>query len=279
MKSTDNLEELKDIARRMRIDILTMLNAAGSGHSGGSLSCIDMLVALYFSAMKHSPKDANGDERDKFVLSKGHGAPALYAVLAEAGYFDQSELLKLRKMKSSLSGHPFSRSTPGVEVTTGSLGQGLSQANGIALANRLNGLDRYVFCLLGDGEIQEGQVWEAAMTAAHYKLDKVIAFIDNNQLQIDGRVEDVMGVEPIGDKWRSFGWEVDEIDGHDMKAILGAIDKAKKAVGKPTLIRARTVKGKGVSFMEGKAGWHGAVPSDEELATAIKELSPEESAA
>lgn len=263
----------------MRIDILTMLNAAGSGHSGGSLSCIDILVALYFSAMKHSPSAAKGDVRDKFVLSKGHGAPALYAVLAEAGYFDKSELAKLRKLKSSLSGHPFSRSTPGVEVTTGSLGQGLSQANGIALANRLNGLDTNIFCLLGDGETQEGQVWEAAMTASHYKLDKVIAILDNNQLQIDGKVEDVMGIEPIGEKWRSFGWEVDEIDGHDMKAILSAIDKAKKNVGKPTLIRARTVKGKGVSFMEGNAGWHGTVPNDEQLAEAIKEISAEGGAA
>jgi len=273
--STDNLNELGEIARRMRIDILKMLHAAGSGHTGGSLSCIDILVALYFSVMKHSPKDAKGDKRDKFVLSKGHGAPALYAVLAESGYFDKSELLKLRKMKSSLSGHPFSRSTPGVEVTTGSLGQGLSQANGIALADRLNGFDTNVFCVMGDGEIQEGQVWEAAMTAAHYKLDKVIAFIDNNQLQIDGKVEDVMGVEPISDKWRSFGWEVDEIDGHDIGAILGAIDKARKSVGKPTLIRARTVKGKGVSFVEGKAGWHGKTPNDEELEMALKELSAE----
>jgi transketolase len=268
----ENIEELKEIARRMRIDIIKMINLAGSGHPGGSLSAIDMIVALYFSKMNHSPDNKPGDLRDRFVLSKGHAAPALYAVLAECGYFDKSELQKLRKLDSILSGHAYA-ATPGVEVTTGSLGQGLSQANGLALANRLNNQDSYVYCILGCGEIQEGQVWEAAMSAAHYKLGSVITFLDFNRLQIDGFLEDIMSVKPVGDKWRAFGWHLQEINGHDFRQILDAIDNAKKESRRPSLILAKTVKGKGVSFMENQVKWHGVAPNDEETQKAIAELS------
>lgn len=271
-KKTADIEELKDCARRMRIDIVKMIHAAGSGHPGGSLSAIDIMVTLYLSSMNHSPDHKPEERRDRFVLSKGHAVPALYSVLAECGYFDKSELKNLRKPGSILSGHAYS-ATPGVEVTTGSLGQGLSQANGLALANRLNGDDSIVYCMLGDGEIQEGQIWEAAMTAAHYKLGSVIAFLDRNKLQIDGFVEDIMAVEPVADKWRAFGWYVQEIDGHDFKQIIASIDTAKKERTAPSLIVANTVKGKGVSFMENQAKWHGTAPSDEELQKALEELA------
>ncbi len=273
MKFTDNIEELKEISRRMRIDILKMLHESGSGHSGSSLSCIDILVAIYFSKMDHSPDRKREDLRDKFVLSKGHGAPALYAVLAECGYFGKENLLTLRKLKSKLSGHPYSCSTPGVEVTTGSLGQGLSQSNGLAMAGRLNGEDANVYCLLGDGEVQEGQVWEAAMSAAHCKLDSVIAIVDHNQLQIDGAVENIKNIEPLSDKWAAFGWYVQDIDGHDFRQILDAIDAAKAEKERPSLINAHTIKGKGVSFMEGVVKWHGTAPGAEELEKALEELS------
>lgn len=274
MKRIEDCEELAIIANELRIDILEMLHESGSGHTGGSLSAIDILTALYFSRMKHKPGQENGADRDRFVLSKGHGAPALYATLARCGYFDKSELGTLRKLGSMLSGHPFSPSTPGVEITTGSLGQGLSMANGMALGLKLDQCKSVVYCLMGDGETQEGQVWEAAMTAAHYKLDNLVAILDNNGLQIDGFIKNVMGIEPIGDKWRSFGWEVIETDGHNMSALLDSIDKALAVKGKPSLIWAHTVKGKGVSFMENKANYHGVAPSAEELEKAIKELSP-----
>jgi transketolase len=272
VRKTENIEELIEIARRMRIDIVKMINAAGSGHPGGSLSAIDIIVSLYLSKMNHSPDHKPEEKRDRFVLSKGHACPALYAVLAESGYFDKSELLTLRKEGSMLSGHAYA-TTPGVEVTTGSLGQGLSQANGLALANRLNGEDSKVYCIIGDGEMQEGQIWEAAMTAAHYKLGSVITFLDNNGLQIDGPLETIMEVQPAADKWRAFGWHVQEIDGHDFKQILSAIDIAKSEMEKPSMIVAKTVKGKGVSFMENKVKWHGTAPSDEETKKAIEELS------
>lgn len=272
MKKTDDIEELKEIARKIRIDILKMLNCAGSGHTGGSLSATDLLVSLYFCKMNHSPKAKPGESFDRFVLSKGHGAPLLYAVLAECDYFDKKHLKTLRQAGSILSGHPFSSSTPGVEITTGSLGQGLSQANGLALAARLDKLDSTIYCMLGDGEIQEGQVWEAAMTASHYKLGSLIAMLDNNDLQIDGHVKDVMGIHPIGDKWRAFGWHVQEIDGHDFKQIIDALENAKKETERPSLIWAHTVKGKGVSFMENLAKWHGVAPNDEELKKALAEL-------
>ncbi|MFQ5432489.1 MAG: transketolase [Nitrospinota bacterium] len=272
VKKTENMEELKEIARRMRIDIVKMINAAGSGHPGGSLSAIDIIVSLYFSRMNHSPSDKPEARRDRFVLSKGHAAPALYAVLAECGYFDKSELLALRKEGSILSGHAYA-ATPGVEVTAGSLGQGLSQANGLALANRLNNDDSNVYCVIGDGEMQEGQIWEAAMTAAHYKLGSVITFLDNNGLQIDGPLDVIMNIKPAADKWRAFGWHVQEIDGHDFAQILEAVDNAKKEMERPSMIVAKTVKGKGVSFMENQVKWHGTAPNDEELKKAIEELS------
>ncbi|MEE8483630.1 MAG: transketolase [Nitrospinota bacterium] len=272
MKRTDDVDDLKEIARRLRVDILKMLHKAGSGHTGGSLSCIDIITALYFSVMDHSPGREPGEARDRFVLSKGHGAPALYAALAECGYFDKAELAKLRRIEGILSGHPFSRITPGVEITTGSLGQGLSQANGLALAVRLDGGKNAVYALLGDGEIQEGQIWEAAMAAAHYKLDNLVAILDNNKLQIDGFIEDIMDISPIGEKWKAFGWHVQEIDGHDFAQIVDALNIAKEVKGIPALIWAHTVKGKGVSFMENKAGWHGIAPNDDELKEALKEL-------
>jgi len=273
LKRTENIDELKALARKMRADILTMIHLAGSGHPGGSLSSVEILCSLYFSKMDHSPEYKPRDVRDKFVLSKGHGAPALYAVLAECGYFPKEELATLRKFDSILSGHPYAPATPGVEITTGSLGQGLSQSNGLALASQLNGHESYVYCLLGDGETQEGQVWEAAMTAAHYRLGRLIAFLDNNELQIDGWVRDVMNIEPIGAKWEAFGWHVQEIDGHDFAQILAAIDKAKTVTDRPSLIWCHTVKGKGVSFMERLAKWHGTAPNAEELKKALAEVA------
>jgi transketolase len=273
MKLVNDAGELANIACELRKDILTMLATSGSGHTGGSLSAIDILTALYFGRMNHNPNYGKSDDRDIFVLSKGHAAPALYAVLARCGYFDKSHLGSLRQLNAKLSGHPYSLSTPGVEVSTGSLGQGLSMSNGIAMALRLDKRKGTVFCMMGDGETQEGQVWEAAMTASHQKLDNVVGILDNNGLQIDGWVRDVKGIEPIGDKWRAFGWEVVEIDGHDMPAILVAIDKAVAVKGKPCLIWAHTVKGKGVSFMENKASFHGLTPTQDELAKALVELS------
>jgi transketolase len=273
VKLTNDVAELKKIARELRVDILKMLAASGSGHTGGSLSAIDILAALYFGRMNHGPNIPKEADRDVFVLSKGHGAPALYAVLAQCGYFDKSQLGSLRQMHAMLSGHPYSPSTPGVEVSTGSLGQGLSMANGIAMAYKLDRRKGTVFCMLGDGETQEGQVWEAAMTASHHKLDNVVGILDNNGLQIDGFVRDIKGIEPIGDKWKAFGWEVIEIDGHNMSEIISAIDRAVAVKGKPALIWAHTVKGKGVSFMENKASYHGAVPTKEELEKALVELS------
>lgn len=273
MERTDDACELKKIANRLRIDILEMLSNAGSGHTGGSLSAIDILTALYYSRMDHSPDYEREKERDRFVLSKGHAGPALYAVLADCGYFDKSHLFSLRKLNAILSGHPFAPTTPGVEVSTGSLGQGLSMANGLAMVGKLDGRMGTVFCMIGDGECQEGQIWEAAMTAAHYNLGNMVAILDNNGLQIDGAVKDIMGIEPIGEKWASFGWEVFEIDGHDMPSILDAIDRAVGVTDKPSLIWAHTVKGKGVSFMENKVKYHGAVPNSEELEKAIAEIS------
>ena len=249
-----------------------MLTEAGSGHTGGSLSAADIVTALYFYKMRHHPNDPKWIERDRFILSKGHAAPVLYAALALSGYFDKTLLSTLRKLGSPLQGHPCSRKLPGIEISTGSLGQGLSIANGIAMGLKLDSLSSRVYCLLGDGEIQEGQVWEAAMTASHYNLDNLCAIIDNNGLQIDGHCCDVMCVEPIVDKWAAFGWHVLDINGHDMDAIVSALNKAETLKGKPTMIVARTVKGKGVSFFEGKAEYHGLAPTHEELERALKEL-------
>ncbi|OHE59333.1 MAG: transketolase [Thermodesulfovibrio sp. RBG_19FT_COMBO_42_12] len=267
-----NINFLKEKARILRIEILKMLTEAGSGHTGGSLSAADIATALYFYKMRHNPKDPKWKERDRFILSKGHAAPLLYAALALSGYFDKQLLKTLRKLGSPLQGHPCSKTLPGVEISTGSLGQGLSIANGIAMGLKLDGLSSRVYCLLGDGEIQEGQVWEAAMTAAHYRLDNLCAIIDNNGLQIDGHCSDVMSIEPIVNKWEAFGWHVIDINGHDMKAILNAFNEAERVKSKPTMIVARTVKGKGVSFFEGKVQYHGIAPTREELERALKEL-------
>ncbi|MBI4679836.1 MAG: transketolase [Nitrospirae bacterium] len=270
--TTVDINFLKEKARILRIEILKMLTEAGSGHTGGSLSAADIATALYFYKMRHNPKDPKWKERDRFILSKGHAAPLLYAALALSGYFDKQLLKTLRKLGSPLQGHPCSRMLPGVEISTGSLGQGLSVANGIAMGLKLDGSSSRVYCLLGDGEIQEGQVWEAAMTAAHYRLDNLCAIIDNNGLQIDGHCTDIMSIEPVVNKWEAFGWHVIDINGHDMKAILDAFDEAERVKLKPTMIVARTVKGKGVSFFEGKVQYHGIAPTREELERALKEL-------
>ncbi len=266
------LDELKETARHLRIDVLKMLTLAGSGHTGGSLSAVDIITALYFHKMRHDPQNPRWDERDRFILSKGHGGPALYAALSKAGYFDRRHLWQLRQAGGILQGHPFSRSTPGLECTSGSLGQGLSIANGIALACKLTKKSCQIYVLLGDGEIQEGQVWEAAMSAAHHKLDNICAIVDNNGLQIDGSVDGIKSLNPIAPRWRAFGWETREIDGHDLKQIIQALDPADKVKGKPQMIVAHTIKGKGVSFMEGKVGYHGVAPTREELKRALPEL-------
>jgi len=266
------VQELQDTARRLRVEILKMLNQARSGHTGGSLSSIDVLTVLFFHQMRHDPSNPSWEGRDRFVLSKGHAAPALYATLAEAGYFPHEDLKTLRRLGSHLQGHPDMRKTPGVEVCTGSLGQGLSQALGLAMAARLGGSDSRTYALLGDGELQEGQVWEAAMAAAHYRLDHLCAIVDLNGLQIDGEVDKVMRVEPVGPKFLAFGWHVLEVDGHDLTAIARAFDEAREESDRPTAIIARTVKGKGVPFFEHKASYHGVPPSDDELAQALEHL-------
>ncbi len=270
--SEDQLRSLKDRARRIRIDILKTLHGCGSGHTGGSLSATDIMTALYFYKMRYNAKDPNWKGRDYFILSKGHAAPVLYTTLAHAGFFETSELCTLRKLGSRLQGHPDSKYLPGVEISTGSLGQGLSVACGIALSRKLDKAGNRVYAVLGDGELQEGQVWEAAMTGAHYKLDNLCVLVDNNGLQIDGPVAKVMGVEPITDKWRAFGWDVQDIDGHDMAQLTAALDKAETMKGKPSAVICRTVKGKGSKCFEGKVEFHGTTPSKEELETALKEL-------
>lgn len=271
----DVLMELNAMACRIRMDIVEMLNRAGSGHTGGSLSAADIVTALYFHKMRHNPADHSWAGRDRFVLSKGHAAPVLYAALARAGYLPVGELKSLRRLGSRLQGHPDSRKLPGVEVSTGSLGQGLSIACGMALAARIDNAQYRVYALLGDGELQEGQVWEAAMLAAHYRLDNLTAIVDNNGLQIDGPVSKVMGVEPIPGKFAAFGWDVMEIDGHDMAAVVDALDRASTGRGAPTVIVAHTIKGKGCSLFEGKVEYHGTAPSDEELKVALREIGGE----
>ncbi len=264
---------LAEKARLIRRDIIAAVGAAGSGHPGGSLSSADILAVLYFEVMRHRPQQPGWRGRDRFVLSKGHAAPALYAVLAEAGYFDRELLTSLRKLGSPLQGHPDMRKVPGVEASTGSLGQGLSIANGMALGLRLDGLDARVYALLGDGECQEGEVWEAAMTSVHQKLDTLTAFVDNNRLQIDGPIDEVKSLSGIGRRFAAFGWHVIEIDGHDLDAIVGAAAEARWTRGVPTAIVCHTVKGKGVSFMENQVGWHGAAPKPDQVAKALAELS------
>ena len=266
-----DIKELQKKAIEIRKDIMKMLMLAGSGHTGGSLSIVEILIALYYHTLKHDPAKPDWRERDRFLLSKGHACPALYAVLAHKGYFPKELLWTLRKLGSPLQGHP-QMGLAGIEISSGSLGQGLSIANGIALAARLDGLKVRIYCLMGDGETNEGQVWEAAMTASHYKLDGVCAIIDFNKLQIDGFCCDVMDLGSFKHKWESFGWNAIEADGHDLAGLISAFDKASAAKGKPSVIIADTVKGKGVSFVENKVEWHGIAPKKEEYERAVKEL-------
>ena len=265
-------KELEELAKRLRRHIITMIGKAGSGHPGGSLSAVEIVATLYFKILKHDPQNPCWTERDRFILSKGHAAPVLYATLAECGYFPVDELGSLRQLNSRLQGHTDCRSCPGVEMSAGALGQGLSFAIGVALAGRLNSQSYGVYVLLGDGECDEGQVWEAAMAAAHFKLDNLVAIVDNNGLQIDGWNRDVMSLAPFAEKWQAFGWHVIEVDGHDFAQLINAFDQAKKVTGQPTVIIAHTIKGKGVSFMENNPYFHGNAPNAEQVKIALKEL-------
>jgi transketolase len=267
---------LRDRARIIRRHIVEMLHEAASGHPGGSLSAVEIVTALYFGGiLRHDPSNPEWSERDRFVLSKGHGVPVQYAALAIAGYFPVEELRTLRRIDSRLQGHPVLGTAPGIEASTGSLGQGLSIALGMALAARLDGRDYRVYALLGDGECQEGQVWEAAMAAGHHRPDNLIAIIDYNKFQLDGAIEDIIGLEPLAAKWESMGWKTREVDGHDIAQVLDALQWA-SAAGAPACIIAHTVKGKGVSFMEGENAYHGVAPSADELSRALGELEGED---
>jgi len=267
-----SLEEMAAMANRLRRHIINMIGIAGSGHPGGSLSAVEIVTALYFKVLRHDPSNLHWEDRDRFILSKGHAAPLLYATLAESGYFPLKELATLRKLGSRLQGHADRTTVPGIEMSSGSLGQGLSFSVGTALACRLDGRGYRVYVLLGDGECDEGQVWEAAMAAAHFKLDSITAIIDHNQLQLDGWTKDIMNLEPLAEKWRSFGWHTIEIDGHDMGQIIDALEQAKLVKEQPTAIISLTIKGKGVSFMENNPSFHGKAPTAEEIEKALEEL-------
>ena len=267
-----DIKSLEERAKVIRRHVVRMIAKAGSGHPGSSLSTVDLLVALFYNKLRHDPQQPAWPDRDRFVMSKGHGCPALYAVLAEKGYFGIDKLDTLRQFGSILQGHPCMKTTPGIEISGGSLGQGLSVGLGIALAAKLDKKDYRTYVMLGDGELEEGQVWEAVMAASHYKADNLCAIIDQNGLQIDGFIQEIMSSYPIPDKWRSFGWHVIEINGHDYKAILSAYDEADEIKGRPTVIVAKTIKGKGVSFMENQVDWHGKAPSKEEAERALAEL-------
>jgi transketolase len=275
-EETLSVSELQGKARCLRCHIIGMTATAGSGHPGGSLSAADIVAALYFRVLRHNPGDPQWKDRDRFVLSKGHAAPVLHAALAESGYFPRELLRGLRCCDSPLQGHPEMHLLPGVEASTGSLGQGLSIANGMALAGRLDGRDYRVYVLLGDGEVDEGQIWEAAMAGAHYDLDHVTAILDRNRQQIDGWTKDVMSLEPLADKWGAFGWYVLETDGHDMEAILEALATARGVKGQPSIIIAHTTKGNGASFMEDNLRFHGNAPDREEMARGLAEVRTEE---
>lgn len=272
MVNTNNYAELAEKARRIRINALKAIHAAKSGHPGGSLSSADILATLYFGELNIDPKNPKMADRDKFVLSKGHAVPALYAALGERGFYEVNEMMTLRQVGSKFQGHPNMNKVPGIEMSTGSLGQGFSAAVGMAIAGKIDKNPGRVYALTGDGELQEGIVWEAAMQAAHRKLDNLVAIVDLNGLQIDGKVSDVKCVCPVDEKFRSFGWNVINVDGHNFEELTTAFKEAKSSKGVPTAIIAHTHKGKGVSFMEDNAGWHGKAPSDEELAAAIEEL-------
>jgi transketolase len=272
MNAEKSIPEIQQIARKLRRDIVTMVAKAGSGHPGGSLSSVEIVSTLYFKIMRHSPQDPQWEDRDRFILSKGHAAPVLYATLAECGYFPVEELMTLRKLGSRLQGHT-DRTIPGVEMSAGSLGQGLSFGIGCALAARLNKKSYRVYVLMGDGESEEGQVWEAAMAAFHFKVDNLVAIVDRNGLQIDGWTKDVMNLEPFSDKWRASGWHVIDSDGHDISQLIEAFNHAETVKHQPTIIIAHTVKGKGISFMENNADFHGKAPNPAQLETALKELA------
>jgi transketolase len=267
-----SVAEMEAIAKRLRRHIISMIGKAGSGHPGGSLSAAEIVTALYFRVLKHKPQDPCWSDRDRFILSKGHAAPLLYAALAESGYFPVDELTTLRRLDSRLQGHTDCMVTPGVEMSAGALGQGLSFAIGVALAGRLNAQKYRVYVLLGDGECDEGQVWEGAMAAAHFKLDNLVAIVDNNGQQIDGWNRDVMNLDPFSKKWQAFGWRVIEVDGHDLARLSRAFEQAKLVKGQPVVIIAHTIKGKGVSFMENNPDFHGKAPNAEEVKIALKEL-------
>ena len=272
-KKINNVEELQIIAKNIRRGIIDEVYSGQSGHPGGSLSIADIISVLYFYEMNIDPQNPKDENRDRLVLSKGHCAPALYSALANRGYFDAKELKTLRNIESKLQGHPDMNKVPGVDMTTGSLGQGLSAANGMAIAGKLDNKDYRVYCIMGDGEIEEGQVWEAAMASGKYKLDNLCVIVDNNNLQIDGTIEEVMSSYPIDEKFKNFGFQVINIDGHNIQEIMDAFDVAKNVKGKPTCIIAKTIKGKGVSFMENKTEWHGKAPNKEQYEQAMKELS------
>jgi transketolase len=266
-----DIESLKKKATLFRRDILETLQVSGSGHPGGSLSAVEIFLVLYGCHINHRPDDPQWEDRDRVVVSKGHVSPVVYVTLANFGYFPKEELKTFRKFGSRLQGHVHTK-VPGVEFNTGSLGHGLAFSNGVALGARMRGKDFRVYCVMGDGENQEGSVWEAAMTAAHYKLDHVCAIVDHNKVQENGLVAEIKNLEPLGQKWASFGWHVLEIDGHNIEALKAAFDEFNGTRGKPTVIIANTVKGKGVSFMEGKSAWHGKAPNKEQLEAALKEL-------
>ena len=270
---TNDINQLKEIAKKVRRGIIEAVYCGKSGHPGGSLSIADIMTVLYFKEMNINPENPKDENRDRLVLSKGHCAPALYSCLANRGFFGVEELSTLRNINSKLQGHPDMNKIPGVDMTTGSLGQGLSTANGMAIAGKMDEKDYRVYCILGDGEIEEGQVWEAAMASAKYKLDNLCVIVDNNNLQIDGTIEEVMSSYPIDEKFRSFGFQVINIDGHNIQEIIDAFDVAKNIKNKPTCIIAKTIKGKGVYFMENKTEWHGKAPNEEEYIQAMKELS------
>ncbi len=270
--SSLSVTEMKMIAKRLRRHIISTIGKAGSGHPGGSLSAVEIVTALYFRILRHKPQDPQWSDRDRFILSKGHAAPLLYATLAECGYFPVDELPTLRQLDSRLQGHTDRTVTPGVEMSAGALGQGLSFAIGIALAGRLNSQNYRVYVLLGDGECDEGQVWEGAMSAAHFKLDNLVAIVDNNRQQIDGWNRDVMNLDPFNKKWQAFGWHVTEVDGHDLTQLTQAFNRAKLIKKQPTVIIAHTIKGKGVSFMENNPDFHGKAPTATEVEIALKEL-------
>ncbi|MBQ4116337.1 MAG: transketolase [Clostridia bacterium] len=266
------IAELQKKAIEIKLDILEEVFSASSGHPGGSMSIAEILTYLYFVEMKVDPKNPKWEDRDRFVLSKGHCAPGLYAVLAEKGFFPKEDLKTFRKVDSYLQGHPDMKGVPGVDMSSGSLGLGISTACGMALSGKIYNKDYRVYSVLGDGEIAEGQVWEAAMFAAHYKLDNLCAFVDFNGLQIDGAITDVMNSTPIDEKFKAFGWNVIVIDGHDFNQIEKAVEEAKATKGQPTMVVCKTTKGKGVSFMENQAGWHGKAPNAEEYEKAVAEL-------